>query len=398
MKLLHGFLFPRNRRYFSMTNITTQRLALGVLMAFVLAFGMIEAADALELEHSSGDFQTVATGEDFEIRFSVRLDRNTDGESLQIDAAAGDADATIDEVNRRDEGVSGSTHDMYERDNGDAEDYGGDEDRPQSERLSGSVTVKLIAPDAAGVITVEIEETTTGVTGNSIEFTIFVVQDETDTFDDVTAISFPNRQVITSTRDDRKVPISFTVTGSTNVAVTLTVSGSGRLLLSDGTEDRETRGSNRLETSSAAGVSTLTATDPRIYLDVNNGSSLVTLEVAGADPVTTVFIFGIPTITLINDDQTGVQGGRLSSYLGAQLSDSRGRGVSGAIISFASTAGMFLPVPGTTVYIQTNGYMGRPQSAILTILLQLRQMILMNLRGQFSCRPVPMVKQGFTMN
>ena len=39
---LHGFLFPRNGRYFSMNNITTQKLALGVLMALVLVFGGAE--------------------------------------------------------------------------------------------------------------------------------------------------------------------------------------------------------------------------------------------------------------------------------------------------------------------------------------------------------------------
>ena len=342
MKLLHGFLFPRNGRYFSMKNITTQKLTLGVLMAFVLAFGVLGTADALEFSTStSGDLQTVGIGEEFDIRFSVRLDRDIDGESISIDPDG----AAIKEVGRHTTDIN-EPHIMYERDFGDGEDYGV-EDRPDSQKLSGSVTLTLTAATAEE-LTIVITET-----GGDAElrFTIYVVQDETAIFTEVDGVTFV-RQVLVSTRDDNEVPISFTVDGTDvdNVPVTLTVNGSGRLFIKEtyggSIPDSEGRSGNRLETSSAASGS--------IFLDVNRGSSRITIEVTGTDPVTGVFIFGVPKLNLSNDDQTGVAGGRLANYLGAQLVDSRDRPVSHGIIEFdgeSNHGGMFLPVPGTTVYV-----------------------------------------------
>ena len=288
MKLLHGFLFPRNGWYFSMTNITTQRLALGVLMALVLAFGVLSTADALELRRSSGDLETVAVGGEFDIRFSVRdFDRDTDGESIGIEFPA---DVTLKQVGRHEvdiDGGSGNRHTMTE----DGEDEAD---------LGSSVTLDFIANEAG-----EVDITITPSSGEPITFTIFIVQDDTTTFSDVDEVSFANRQSLVSTRPDNEVGISFTVVeddGTTeveDVAVTLTVSGSGRLFVRRG--NRETRATSRLETSSAAADTA----DGGIFLDVNRGTSRVTVEVAGADPASTIFIFGVPTITLINDDQRG---------------------------------------------------------------------------------------------
>ena len=49
MKQLHGFLFPRNGRYFFMKNLMTRKLVFGVLMAFVLAFGVQGVCEALDV-------------------------------------------------------------------------------------------------------------------------------------------------------------------------------------------------------------------------------------------------------------------------------------------------------------------------------------------------------------
>ena len=360
MKRFYGFLLPqgyspesqkqgiattdRRRKDLFMRNIMTQRLALGVLTVLVLAFGVLGTADALEFNTStSGDLQTVGIGEEFDIRFSVRLDRDIKGESISINPGG----AEIKEVGRYTTDIK-NPHVMFERDHGDGDDYGM-EDRPDSQKLSGTVTLTLTAATAEQV-TITIMET-----GGDAElrFTIYVVQDETAIFTDVEGITFV-RQALVSTRDDNEVPISFTVKGQNvdNVPVTLTVNGSGRLFIKEtyggSIPDSESRSGSRLETSSAA--------SGNIFLDVNGGSSRITIEVTGTDPVTGVFIFGVPKLNLSNDDQTGVAGGRLANYLGAQLIDSRDRPISHGIISFdgeTGHGGMFLPVPGTTVYVDT---------------------------------------------
>ena len=60
-----------------MSNLTTRKIVLGMLMALVLAFSVQGIADALTLEKTSGDFQTKPAGSTFEITFSVRLDSNS---------------------------------------------------------------------------------------------------------------------------------------------------------------------------------------------------------------------------------------------------------------------------------------------------------------------------------
>ena len=60
-----------------MSNLTTRKIVLGLLMALVLAFSVQGIANALTLEKTSGDFQTKPAGSTFEITFSVRLDSNS---------------------------------------------------------------------------------------------------------------------------------------------------------------------------------------------------------------------------------------------------------------------------------------------------------------------------------
>ena len=63
-----------------MNNLTTRKIVLGVLLALVLAFSVQGTADALEFkDHTStdGDLQTVLSGDEFKIKFSVSLKSNT---------------------------------------------------------------------------------------------------------------------------------------------------------------------------------------------------------------------------------------------------------------------------------------------------------------------------------
>ena len=57
-----------------MSNLTTRKIVLGMLMVLVLAFSVQGIADAVMLDHVSngGNYQTVQPGGTFTIRFSVQ--------------------------------------------------------------------------------------------------------------------------------------------------------------------------------------------------------------------------------------------------------------------------------------------------------------------------------------
>ena len=60
-----------------MKNLMTRKLIFGVLMACVLALGMVGIVDALTLRKASGDLQTKSVDSSFEITFSVGLRSDT---------------------------------------------------------------------------------------------------------------------------------------------------------------------------------------------------------------------------------------------------------------------------------------------------------------------------------
>ena len=106
-----------------------------------------------------------------------------------------------------------------------------------------------------------------------------------------------------------------------------------------------------LSTSSAA----------EVLLDMNTSTNVVEASISGVAPRRGVFIFGYPTVAIVasSNNQEGVFGGRLDDPLVVKVTDGRGKAISGlaAIFSTFSTAtrGSFIPVHGTTVYLDTNG-------------------------------------------
>ena len=398
MKLLHGFLFPRNGRYFSMKNITTQRLALGVLMALVLAFSLQNTVDALELKRSSrsGDLQTVGKGQNFEIQFSSGLkptrtvttgtgaDRVRelyyDEEEIDIEVAhSTNATVTLKKVNNHDVTLtptSGSPHTMYERSyENNEQPYNGMED----EHELGSSVRLIFSTDTPGIITITIDPTT-GSSGSGtvpetvvdkmLKFTVFVAEHESNTFRAVRDVSNESPHLYQTTvpavRDHEReltplisdVTSPPTGTSSDNVWITLTVDGSGGVFLkkSYGIGDTESPDSESRPVKTLVTSSAVSDTDaPKVYLYVNGSTNRVTISAlssTGVKSKTTVFIYGAPTITAVNDGQTGAKGSRLASYLGALVKDRNNRAVPGAIVTFSDNVdGSFLPVPRTTVYV-----------------------------------------------
>ena len=339
MKLLHGFLFPRNGRYFSMTNITTQKLALGTLMALILALGVLSTADAqIEVTYRSGDLQTVTDGSKFNISFSARSDDRDD--SIIITVTSGSV--SIKKIGRHTEGVGAVSHTMYERNH---TSYDLDTTEDSNKLSSSSVTVELSA-DAEG---------TAEITISNLTFTIYIVKQGHTAFGEVKSVGFTDlthNTLVTSIGPDIEVPVPFAVSTAdpfasanlaSNVEVTLSVDGPGRLFVRG--DDRDTSPKDPLVTSNSATV----------WLEMRRGTNRVTISSYGADPVTAVFMYGIDTtthpITLVNDKQTGVKNGRLPNYLGAIVRDNNKRVVPDLIVTFGSSDGMFRPVPGTKVYV-----------------------------------------------
>ena len=224
-------------------------------------------------------------------------------------------------------------------------------------RLTGSVTLTLRAA-AAAAVAIAITDTTPaddlGPAGTAPQqdFTVYVVGPLNPA---------GNTVVLTGTTgvyrvsDQSDTPINghFTFDPTANEPVYYTVEGSGRVYVSIPTDrDRKTNPTNNLYTSSLAPV----------FLDANGGSSKVTAYIAGSSsPATVLYIFSgaqlseLPQIEIISGDtQTGAPSGRLDDYFEVKVTDGKSRPISGLPVTFAnatgSSAGTFIPVPGTSLY------------------------------------------------
>ena len=88
-----------------MSNLTTRKIVLGLLMMLVLAFGVLGNADAVDrLTRNSGDLQTVTEGRDYQIRFTVGLQSPRRGSAhtnyAQTPSANVDAADVADKTNK----------------------------------------------------------------------------------------------------------------------------------------------------------------------------------------------------------------------------------------------------------------------------------------------------------
>ena len=385
----------KNEVYFFMNNLTTRKIVLGALITLVLAFSVQGTADAISrLTRSSGDLQTVIAGTDYQVRFSVTLqspsrlpgykpvpsrdesdppvtvpaaDRTNmfydddpdieyihgsttvvdyaaahyyDQESIAITVVGG---GSIKRVGSHD--FSGTSLTMYERTHA----MYSTTSNPH-ERLSGSVTLTLTAPDPAAVVTITIDPTTDGPTGHTeppdLVFTVYPVPG-TSTGTPTLAGAGADGIDIASDFGGKRIDDLFTI--DPNVPVTYQVEGSGRVYVRIN-DDREGRPTNKLETSSSAPV----------YLDMNRSSNRVTAWIRGTDAnraskrVTFINTYADPQITGGNN-QRGATDGRLSELLEVTVKDANNRAIpGGVVVGFAlgtgATGGMFIPVAGTTVY------------------------------------------------
>ena len=236
-------------------------------------------------------------------------------------------------------------------------------DRQLSTGTSASTITLIGSSGSAGEYTITIEDVTDGedFPGNtapseqaSIVFTVYVVNDR-DT--DATGLSFANLSA-ENYRTDGTDFSDETVT-ATPVPATVdhvrveykVIQGSGRLYVQkDATATiplRQSSAVTTLSTSSAA----------KVQLDMRGTTNKVRASIAGVAPVTAIFIFGYPTVAITGgngeDGEDGVFGGQLDDPLVVRVTDGKGSGISGLAANFeieTAAGGMFIPVPGTTVY------------------------------------------------
>ena len=357
-------------------------------MALVLAFGVQGITNALTFGTSrSGDLATeLPTPNDFDIRFSVSLKGNTsikdangnlvDEDDNRIDSSgyfiAGDplvrtpvggedkpTDAKRYHYNQEQVTITVTNATITEvgrHDIADAASHVLMETGKDGTKLSSSITLTLEAA-AAEVVGITIADTTpaedlpNGAADRapSITFTVYVVPGTSTAALTLTDPGSGDDGVATG-NDFGPERIDGLFTVADDVPLTYEVTGSGRVFV-QASEERKTRETNKLETSSSAPV----------YLKMNRSSNKVTVWVRGTDAkrasqsVTFINQYADPQITG-GDNQSGATGGRLPDPLEVTIKDANNRVIPGGIavgfhLGTTATGGMFIPVPGTTVYI-----------------------------------------------
>ena len=401
-----------------MNNLTTRKIVLGLLMTLVLAFSVQGTADALTLKITSGDLKTVAPNQEFTIKFSVKdlespdavNSRTSKGSTTDIEYAdetrtrSGDPDTitanfsvivdddyddgdthyytvttmedvakttppgdvvkTINTRNWVTESAAYYYNDESVSITSDITLMKGDTDvtslierhEESDERLSSSITLTgSHGTPGAFDITIRDNTDSADIDGDvpdpraSITFTVFVVgRDPSADAADWGFTGLTNNTERYKVGGDDFIDDAITTAAENHIRVEYSViQGSGRLYVQR-TPTRKTSASRTITTSDAAVV----------HLDMGGSTNKVRASISGVAPVTATFIFGHPQVKITGDnEQEGVFGGQLDNPLVVEVTDGKGRALSGLAADFASdaTGAMFIPVPGTTVYTNANG-------------------------------------------
>ena len=135
-----------------------------------------------------------------------------------------------------------------------------------------------------------------------------------------------------------------TASTTTNIGVRYEiVKGSGYLYVME-TDGRKGAVKKTLLASSATAV----------YLDPRSSTNTVRAVVAGVNARTGLFIYGEPNVKITGGNpQTGIISQRLEDSLVVRVRDGKNRAISGLPVDFDTdaTGALFIPVPGTTVYV-----------------------------------------------
>ena len=332
-----------------MNNLTTRKIVLGLLIAFVLAFGVQGIVDAQTIRKGNGDIQVKNPGDTFTISFSVSgVTFDTNGDAIETVSVGSGSALTIKKVTK-DVTVAADT----------AFNLSGTSD-PKLTNTSYTITYEIdTAAAAAGQKDITVSDQT---------FTIYVVPDSDITataadIQNVTAAGYvaaTNRVQIEGGSPDymdiqASKPVRYTVTGG------------GYLVYGESIE-RSKR------------VSTLAiSSDASVWLYTNSRTNVVSAYVEGHNSVRQsaklTVIYRFPRVRKISGDspiQRGAHGSRLLEPFVVHVTDGgsgTGSNVPGQAVTFTSdeTGSTFeahpdFPDTATTSNIPA----GSPQTTIAT--------------------------------
>ena len=235
---------------------------------------------------------------------------------------------------------------------------------PNYQRLSGNLTLTL-APTGVGTVLITVTDNTAtgdirgGVVSPPIAYTVYIVNYKSTPATDLsfaTATIAANSNWSVGRDDDHDSPVQVTVTPAADTPVKFeVVNGPGRFYVqktnAGGAPTSKSSSSRTLETSSNAATGSDTGSN--VYLDMGGGTNRVEISAPALAPVTTIFVYGYPSMEIISgDDQTGVPNARLIEPLGIRVKDGRERAVPGLAVSFdPSSTETLQPVIGSDVYL-----------------------------------------------
>ena len=400
------------------TKLFTKNSYVAILMALVLAFSVQgNPANALTFGTSrSGDLQTVDTGDEFTMRFSVNLrppqavEPNTRrGSTTDIEYASGDRSRpatpgtlTGNYTETTDSGYAeGDTH--YYTVTTTSENHGGtaftlttntrnwvteseayyynDESvsitsnptvtlqkgrtdvasltetaSESDQRLTSSVTLKG-EHDTAGVVNITITDTTPTADFPSDAQPPGTRASAVFTIyvvgDAATTTATAVELVGTSGGTDA---LEYQVRGNQDSRIFINVEGGANLPVTitvNGGGRVYVKAASDRRTSAMTNLSTSSAAP--VFLNMNSRTNKVTVNIQSVGSHTATYIYGNPSLEKIRGtDQSGLAGGRLNTALGVRLTDFGGRAISGIPVTFAETNGVFIPVPDQTLYKAAN--------------------------------------------
>ena len=345
-----------------MKNLTIGRLALGVLMMFVLALGVVGIADAITaLDTPVNDLQTAVTGVEFSVGFTPTLVA-TSG-TIKSTYANYTATETIDGVEYRyidhpttgtqgqwDSGEPRVTSDLAFHYNSEAVTISVS---GAGARITGIGTVGNINPSVPSVILKESGTGANALTAGAV--TVYcsttsygkvtvTVRDTTPSEDYPSGISRAPHLVLTTyvvryTRDVSRTAVLRLLDVNNGVAighddqsnqpiyngdgshypVTYVVTGGGTVQIQEG---------NRIGVAAngTAGTSITTSSAAKVLLDMNSVTNTVAATISGSyeDPAQGIYIFGNPqlNITGTSSPQSGAPGTSVATDLHVTVTDS----------------------------------------------------------------------------
>ena len=335
-----------------MNNLTTRKIVLGALLAFVFAFSVQGIADALTLtRRTSDDLKYRYAGQTFNISFSVSgvEDSNT------VDVDWENGEVTLTRIANTDVSIDNSSTFTLKQTLG-----AGDADYLQLRNGTYNLTFSLATDITPDIILLEVSSDDTA--GSSLPYDIYAVaiaqsdDDPTDWFDfelvdppfirGLTGVpgvdDIHHTAVVNSLATLTNIDNNFAQVKPAGVGhlITYEVTGGGRLYIFS--EDR-----NRKSTSSAR---LTTSTDAEVWLDMNGATNILTARIPQANtPVsdfvsdTATVIFGYARVNKVSGDDPiqignagvmGSTGARLADPFVVQVVDSNGRAVANEVVEF----------------------------------------------------------------